>query len=78
MSITSYFSRLQRMDDLIRRKATGTPTEFAHRMDLSRSMLFKYLEVIKELDGPVQYSSQLQTYYYSEQVELSLGYRRLG
>jgi ACT domain-containing protein len=66
------------MDDLIRRKATGTPIEFAKKMGLSRSMLFKYLEIIKELDGPVHYSHQFQSYYYSEQVELNLGYKRVS
>lgn len=62
------------MDDLIRRKATGTPEEFAEKMDLSRSALLKYIKLLKELNAPVKYDQERRSYYYLFPCKLRFGF----
>jgi Predicted transcriptional regulator len=64
MSLLKYIGRLKRMDDLIRRKATGTPDEFAERLGISKSMLMINLAEIKEMGVMIEFDSVKQTYMY--------------
>jgi len=66
------------MHSLIKRKATGTPEQFANKMNMSRSALMRALNEMKELDAPICYDKIRETYYYCEQVELSVGFATLG
>jgi predicted DNA-binding transcriptional regulator YafY len=63
------------MNSLIRKKATGTPKEFASRMNISVSMLYEYLSVMKKMDVPVKYSKLKQTYYYTEEGDFELHFK---
>ena len=47
MSSLKYVYRLQRMDNLINRRATGTPEAFARRMGLCRSELMNCLNELR-------------------------------
>jgi biotin operon repressor len=53
MSLLKYIDRLKRMDDLIRRKATGSPEEFSQKLNISRSQLLQDLKELKELGAPI-------------------------
>jgi predicted DNA-binding transcriptional regulator YafY len=64
MSILKYLDRIKQMDELIRRKATGSPDEFAEKVGLSRSALMKYIKLLKELNAPLEYDHNRQSYYY--------------
>lgn len=66
------------MHALIKRKATGTPEQFAEKMNMSRSALMRAIREMKELDAPICYDKIRETYYYCEQVELSVGFAPLG
>jgi predicted DNA-binding transcriptional regulator YafY len=70
MSFLKYLQRLERIDYLIRRKATGTPEEFAIQMNLSRSALMEYIREMKEIGAPIVYCRQRQSYYYKEEKQL--------
>ena len=48
MSLTTYHERMQRIDQLISRGATGTPQELADKMGLSKRMVFLYLQAMKD------------------------------
>ena len=74
MDIIKYLDRIKRMDDLIQRKATGTPEEFAAKMGLSRVALLKYIRLLKELNAPLQYDHYRRSYYYLFPCRLKLGY----
>jgi hypothetical protein len=76
MSLLKYIKRLKRMDDLIRRKATGTPEEFAHKLGISRSQLLYHLKELRELDAPIEYSSIHQSYCYIDECSLNLTFKR--
>lgn len=66
MSIVRYFKKIQFIDSLIRRKATGNQTEFARKAHMSKSMLKEYLKEMKELGFPINFCKQRKTYYYEE------------
>lgn len=70
MSLFKSIDRLRRMDDLIRRKATGTPNEFAEKLGLSPSQLFLVLKEMKELGTPIQYCTVRKSYYYEVEGRL--------
>ncbi len=73
MSLLKYIERLKRMDDLIRRKATGTPDEFAMRLGLGKSILMDELRDLKELGAVITYSRESQSYYYKQEFILKIG-----
>lgn len=64
MSLLKYIERLKRMDDLIRRKATGCAEEFATKLHISKSQLFQDLKEMKELGAYVEYCPVRKSYYY--------------
>lgn len=66
------------MDDLIRRKATGSPEQFAEKMGMDRSTLMRYLSELKKLDAPIYFDPIKQSYYYEEEVYLELGFKKIS
>lgn len=74
MGILKYVNRLQRMDALIRRRATGTPEEFAERLGLCRSALMENIREMKELGAPISYCKHRQSYFYEKAIVLHIGY----
>jgi hypothetical protein len=73
MSLLKYIQRLKRMDDLIRRKATGTPDEFAARLGLRKSVLMDELRELKELGAEITYCRRSNSYYYEQEFILKIG-----
>ncbi|PJF38225.1 MAG: hypothetical protein CUN55_18095, partial [Phototrophicales bacterium] len=56
---------LMRMDQLIRRKATGTPEEFALRLGISQRGLYKYISFMKKaLNAPIRFCKHRKCYRY--------------
>lgn len=81
MSFLRYLHRLRRMDDLIRRKATGPPEEFARRLGLGRSALMDHLREMRELGAKISYCRARQSYYYKQPIRLVISFKedeRLG
>jgi hypothetical protein len=70
--------RLKRMHDLIKRKATGTPDEFAKKLGICKSMLMIHLKELKVMGAPVKYDQLQQNYYYTEQCKLIFEFEREG
>ncbi len=73
MSLIKYIERLRRMDDLIRRKATGTPDEFANRLGLGKSVLMQELFELKELGAEITYCRVTKSYCYERDFILKIG-----
>mgnify|MGYP003409851270 CR=1 FL=1 len=60
---------IRRMDFMIQHKCTGSPNEFARRLNLSRSTFFEYLSYMRhELEAGIQYNKYTGTYYYTNNV----------
>ncbi len=70
MSILKYLERVKRMDDLIRRKATGPADAFARKLGISRSTLMYNLGELKALGASICFDDIIQSYYYAHDFEL--------
>lgn len=71
MPLLKYIARLKRIDELISKKRTGDSFSFARRLNLSRSSLLIYLKEMKELGFPIKFTKSKNSYYYSEEGELT-------
>ncbi|MBB4078467.1 hypothetical protein GGR28_001080 [Lewinella aquimaris] len=76
MSLSKHLDRLHKMHRLIKFQRTGTPEEFAVRLGISRSMLYRLIGELKAMDAPIYFCVRRQSYTYSESVELQLGFKR--
>lgn len=70
------FTRLETLDYLIRSKSTGTPTALAQRLGISKRALFDALDTMRSLGAPVCYDKYRKCYYYSEEGEFCLRFKR--
>ncbi|MCD7925664.1 MAG: hypothetical protein LUI85_13630 [Bacteroides sp.] len=53
------------MDSMIQRRNTGSPTEFAKKLEISRSTFFEYIAYMRdELMLNIQYNRYTENYYY--------------
>jgi predicted transcriptional regulator len=70
-------NRFQYLDTLIRKRATGTPKELAERLGITERAWYKIRdELIHDLNVPLAYDSQRQTYYYTEAGQFMFGFCR--
>jgi len=66
--------RLKRMNRLIKEEKTGDPEEFAQRLKISPSHLYRCIEDMKELGAPVNFSRSRHTYYYEKDFDIKVSY----
>ena len=64
--------RLFRMHELILQENTGTPDEFARRMQISRRTLNNMIKRFNDFDVPIKYSRTRLTYYYNQGSERNI------
>lgn len=60
-----FIHKLNRIDFMIRLKATGNPALFAERIGISETTLFEYLAFMKEFGAPIRYERARKSYYYA-------------
>lgn len=77
MSLLKYIERLKRMDDLIRRKATGKAEEFAGKLGISRSQLLQDVKELRELGAPIEYCPTTQSYIYTKPCSINIDLNRV-
>lgn len=64
MSLKKYVLIFNRIDNLIKIQATGTPDEMAFKLGVSKRQLFNYLKDMKDLGYEIEYSPIINSYYY--------------
>lgn len=74
MNLKEKITLLIRLDRLIKIKGTGAPDALAQRLGISRSALYRYLDVLKQFGAPVDYCHVRETYFYADaDFQLFLG-----
>jgi len=69
--------KLDRLDNLIRLKATGCPDDLAKRMEMSRASLFELIAYLRDkLDAPIKYNEFNISYEYRYPTKFHLGFER--
>jgi len=69
MRLFDRIEKLQRMDALIRHKATGPPSSFARKLHISDRTLYNYLEVFRAAGCTLHYNKFKETYEYLAENE---------
>ena len=70
MKLLEQLRMLERLDQLIRMKATGTPKQLARRLDISERQVYRLIHEMKESGFPIDYCKERQSYYYSGKGKL--------
>lgn len=65
---------IQRVDQLIRMQATGTPKNLAKRLEISQASLFRLIDTMKGLNAPICYDLSVQSYVYAEKTFFKCGF----
>lgn len=78
MNIDHLFT-LKRMNELIKRRATGSPKQFAKKLEISESSMYNQLHRLRAFFGaPITYDADSESYCYEEEGELILEFRKLS
>ncbi|MEL6274032.1 MAG: HTH domain-containing protein [Bacteroidota bacterium] len=77
MTLYDRIRLVQRIDRLIRLKSAGTPKEFATKLNISRSTLYRLLEELKEFGAPIRYCRRNQHFYYEKDFVLNFDRLRI-
>lgn len=71
MELVNRIERYRKLDSLIKEEKTGAPQELALRIGISRSHLYRMIEIMKGLRAEISYSRTRRTFYYIEPFCLS-------
>ena len=68
---------MDRLDQLIRMKNTGTPYVLANRLGISQSVLSEYIAYMQRmLNAQIKYNAYTQTYEYVRIPDYYLGFEK--
>ncbi len=65
---------IERIDQLIRLKATGSPKEMAIKLKISESTVYRIMDTMKGLGAPVEYKTFYQSYVYVNEARFHCGF----
>lgn len=74
MKLLESLERIERIDQLVRLKATGTPKCLARRLEISERSIHRLIEMMKSMGAPIYYSISRQSYCYEKEVEFRFGF----
>jgi len=64
MGFSKYIENIERIDQLIRLKATGTPNELAQKLKISKRWVYEYIAEMKALNAPIIYDKVRKSFIY--------------
>ncbi|TSE05422.1 DNA-binding protein [Aquimarina algiphila] len=73
-NVIKQLERIERVDQLIRLEATGTPLELASRLRISRTQLHRIINIMKMLNAPIVYDDKIRSYRYKTIVGCQFGF----
>ncbi|WP_139793880.1 hypothetical protein [Reichenbachiella faecimaris] len=61
-------------------KSTGTPEQFADKLEISRSTLLEHLKEFKLMGAEIEYNRHIQSYTYKDDqsLQVSFGHTQLS
>jgi predicted DNA-binding transcriptional regulator YafY len=70
MTFFEHIQAFDRLHDLIRRRATGTPTQLAVKFKVSVGTIKNMITILRNEGFPIAYSREDETYYYEYEIEV--------
>jgi len=77
MTLLEKLQQINRLHELIKRKATGTPKELATRLSISERTVYDCIDIMKSMNAPIYYCRSNKSYCYEYPVDCSFGFRSL-
>lgn len=74
MNFTKQIDQIKKTHKLILLEQTGTPEEFAQKLNISRSHLYNILESLKDFGANIKYNKKSESFYYTSPFDLELHY----
>ncbi|WP_025742642.1 hypothetical protein [Aquimarina pacifica] len=72
--IIKHIELIERIDRLIRMQATGNPVDLASRLGISRAQTYRVIDIMKDLNAPIEYDLTVQSFVYAEHVDFRFGF----
>ena len=72
MKVFEYLERISMMHKLVTRQKTGTPEEFAKRMNISRTTLYELIDELRSRGVPIAYSKSGKTFFYRQPYDITV------
>lgn len=72
MKAFQIIERLETVYHLIENECTGTPSEFASMIHISRRQLYEYIQYLKEYGIDIKYSRERHTFFVANDCQLKL------
>jgi hypothetical protein len=72
MKVFEYLDRISRMHRMLIWQHTGTPSEFASQLGVSRTTLYEMIDELKSRGAPISYSKSSCTFFYTEPFEINV------
>jgi DNA-binding IclR family transcriptional regulator len=77
MTFLEKIQHLERLDQLIRHKATGSPDEIATRMQIARSTVYELVDCLRFFGAEVEYCRVRKTFYYIGDKKFNIGFESI-
>lgn len=74
MNFASKIKQIERIDNLIRMKNTGSPMELSERLNISERQLYNIIGLMKEMGAPIYYSDIKRSYCYHNEGRFTFGF----
>lgn len=74
MNLLDQLKRIERIDQLIRMKATGNPNDFSNRLSVSKKTLYNTLNFMKGQGALIYYCSTRQSFCYERETYFHFGF----
>ena len=78
MKFITHLERCERIIKLTQKNATGTPSELADRLSISKSTLYQYIRILKKLGADIQYNFSLESYVLYNDFDIKFGCTNVG
>ena len=72
MQLFESIDRAQRIHRFVQNESTGTPSEFAERLQISKRQLYYHLEELKDFGAQIMYNRAKGSFYYVNKFEFLL------
>lgn len=72
MNFIDHVEKIKIMHELISSERTGSPNEFAKKMEISKKGIYNTIIFLKNFDAPIRYCAVKRSFYYSSFFDLEL------
>lgn len=75
MNLLDKIKLIERVDGLIHRKCTGTPSRLAMRLGISERNTYNLINTMKDMGAPIYFCKVRNSYCYEQDGQFSFGFK---